>query len=178
MGKASPLLLMPDEVGGGFDETYRGTAGFGEGKLCPSADDEIGEHGVVKVDLQRGSDANRVELSEVLWVVEPAAMDALFAVFEASHAACDGRRWKDYGDIKIFTTVVPPDLGDACLAGRLHFGDDPQKGWQEFTVTVRRGDILAEFTLSHEASGSSDGAVISDAEFYSIVSDALDKLPD
>jgi hypothetical protein len=171
-------LLTAEEVGGGFTETYRGTAGFGEGKLCPSAADEMPERGVVKVDLERGSDADRVQLSEVLWVVELGGMGALFATMEASHAACDGQRWRDYGDVKTFTEVVPPDLGDARLAGRLQFGDEPGQGWREFTVTVRHGDILAEFTLSDESGGSSDGPAISDEDIYAIISDALDKLPD
>jgi hypothetical protein len=171
-------LLTAEEVGGGFEETYRGTAGFAEGKLCPSAEEAIPEHGVVKVDLERGSDADRVQLSEVLWVVEPGGIDRLFATLKASQADCDGQRWRDYGDVKTFTAVVPPDLGDASLAGRLLFGDDPGQGWQEFTVTVRHGDILAEFTLADEWGGSSDGPAISDAQFSAIVSDALDKLPD
>jgi hypothetical protein len=59
----------------------------------------------------------------------------------------------------------------------LQFGDDPDQGWQEFTVTVRHGDILVEFTLSDQAAGSSEGAAISVDEFYAIVSAALDKLP-
>jgi len=171
-------LLTAEEVGAGFRETYRGTAGFGEGKLCPSADDGIPEHGVVKVDLERGSDSDRVELSETLWVVEPGEMDGLFATFEAAQVACDGQRWTDYGDVKTFTAVVAPDLGDACLAGRLQFGDDSEQGWQEFSVTVRHGDILVEFILSDQAAGSSEGAAISDDEFYAIVSAALDRLPD
>jgi len=171
-------LLTADEVGRGFAELYRGTAGFGEGKLCPSADDTFPRHGVVKVDLERGSDADRIQLSEVLWAVEPGEMDALFATLEAAQAACDGQRWRDYGDVKTFTTVVAPELGDRCLAGRLQFGDDPQEGWEEFTVTVRHGDILAEFTLSAEAGGSAQGEAISDDEFYAIVADAMDKLPD
>ncbi|MDH3300556.1 MAG: hypothetical protein OES24_08625 [Acidimicrobiia bacterium] len=171
-------LLTADEVGAGFEETYRGTAGFDEGKLCPSAADVIPEHGVVKVDLERGSDSDRAELSEILWVVEPGEMDRLFATFETAQLACDGQQWRDYGDVKTFTAVVAPDLGDGCLAGRLQFGDDPEQGWQEFTVTVRHGDILAEFILSDEAAGSSEGAAISDDEFYAIVSGALAKLPD
>lgn len=171
-------LLTADEVGAGFTETYRGTAGFGEGKLCPSADDTIPEHGVVKVDLERGSEADRIQLSEVLWAVAPGEMDRLFAQLEAAQAACNGQRWRDYGDVKTFTTAIVPELGDGCLAGRLQFGDDPEGGWQEFTVMVRHGDILAEFTLSDQSAGSPEGAAISDQEFYAIVSDALDKLPE
>jgi hypothetical protein len=59
-------LLTADESGSGFAETYRGTAGFDAGKVCPSSDFTIPGHGAARVELAKGSDADRIELTEVL----------------------------------------------------------------------------------------------------------------
>ncbi len=167
-------LLTAGEAGSGFVEAYRGTAGFDEGKVCPTSDYTIPSHGAARVELTKGSDADRVELTEVLWTVDPAEMDAVVTGIEAAYIACDGQRWTDYGDVKTFSAMAAPDLGDASLAGRLLFGDGPEYMRQEFSVTIRQGELLAEFTLGREGNGE---AALSDAAFYTIISDALAKLP-
>ncbi len=167
-------LMTADEAGSDFVETYLGTAGFDEGKVCPASDYTIPSHGVARVEMTKGSDADRIELTEVLWNVEPAEMDALFAGLETAYIVCDGQQWTDYGDVKTFSNVTAPDLGEASLASRLLFGDGPEYSRQEFSVTIRQGELLAEFTVGHE--GNSE-ATLSDAAFYTIISDALAKLP-
>lgn len=160
-----------------FTETYRGTAAFDAGKVCPASDYTIPEHGAVRVELVTGPDSGEISLTEVLWVVEPGGMDVLFTGLEAAYSACDGEQWMDYGDLKTFTVVEGPAVGDARLAAVLRFGDDPDLIRWERGVTVRKGNVLAEFVLAEEAPDLT-GSAISDDEFDAIVSDGVDKLPD
>lgn len=160
----------------GYTETYRGTAVVGGGKLCPAAQYPIPEHGAVRVELVQGSGSDQIVLSEVLWVVEKADMDALFAALEASHSECDGEEWMDSGDLKTFAVVAPPNLGDDSLAGLLRSGHDPELIREEHIVTFRQGDVLAEIALAEKV-GDSLESTISALELHVLVSVALSKLP-
>jgi hypothetical protein len=110
-------LLSLGDVGGEFEEEYRGQVGVGGGKLCPESDFAFEDVGAVRVAfVWPTGDDQQVELVEMLHVVESGGIDALMAGLEAGVEACDGVEWTDYGETKSFTVVAMPDIADETVA--------------------------------------------------------------
>ncbi|HEY5652458.1 MAG TPA: hypothetical protein VIW46_13510 [Acidimicrobiia bacterium] len=174
-------LLTAEDVGIGLSEQSRGSAGVEGGRLCPDAAFEIEDHGVVRVELTQGAGRDLVSITESLWAVEAGEGEDLFAGLSAAQTSCDRQRWTDYGETYVFTALTPPAIGDDSLAGRLQFGegirgDGPVD--DERTVTIRKGDIVAEFTMHEILDGPEAASAMDDEDFYAIVIRALEKLPE
>lgn len=171
-------LLTEADVGSGFAEESRGRAGVSGGMICPEADFETADVGVVRVAFVRGSGRDEIGLDQVLRVAEQGELDRLFVGMRDAYEACFGVVWTDYGDTRMVEPLMIPEVGDDRIAVHAVRGDPPFDGRHDDDrgVIVRSGDILIEITVSEVHDSAQTPPSLGDEEFLGIVAKALEKL--
>lgn len=166
-------LLTVEDVGGEFTEEYRGQVGVSGGGLCPESTFRFSDVGMVRANF-RGplGDDDQVDLTEMMYVVEPGGITTLMSDLKAGYEACDGVVWTDYGTTQTVEIIDAPAIGDDRLAIRRIEGEPPFEGEVTETTTlyVCEGDVFVEISTDVRSVGSD--------EFERIASVAIDKLPD
>lgn len=160
------LLTEADVVGGDFVEESRGEAGMGGGIICPEADFEFADVGVVGVSVVRRSGRGEV--------------DDLFVGMRDAYEACFGVVWTDCGDTQTVERLMVPEVGDDRIPVHTVRGDPPFDGRHDDDrgVFVRSGDTVIEITISEVHDSAQTQPSIGDGEFLRIVTKALEELTD
>jgi hypothetical protein len=174
-----PALLTAAEVGGDFEEMFRGGVGAGGGSVCPESGFEVEGVGAERVELVWSLDDDRdVILEEVVRVVESGGMDALMAGLAAAHEACFGSVWTDYGQTQTVEPYDVPSVGDTRIGVLWLGGDPPFDGRidESRRILVAIGDVFAEISVSETLDGRSATPSVSDSEFAAIIETAVAKL--
>lgn len=159
-------LLTEADVGGDFVEESRGEAGMGGGIICPEADFEFADVGVVGVSVVRRSGRGEV--------------DGLFVGMRDVYEACFGVVWTDCGDTQTVERLMVPEVGDDRIPVHTVRGDPPFDGRHDDDrgVFVRSGDTVIEITISEVHDSAQTQPSIGDGEFLRIVTKALEELTD
>ena len=172
-------LLSLSDVGGGFEEEYRGQVGVSGDKLCPDSDFAFEDVGAVRAAfVWPTGDDEQVELVEMLHVVESNGIAVLMADLEAALESCDGIEWTDYGETKSLTVMAAPEIGDTSLAAQSP-ANPPSEGRFDYgrRIYAAQGDIFVEITIWESLEGAAASPVVSDDEMHRIAAAAVSKLP-
>ncbi len=165
-------LLTVEEVGGEFTEEYRGQAGVSGSGLCPETTFRFSDVGMVRANfLWPLGDDEQVELTEMMYVVEPGGITTLMSDLKAAYEACDGVVWTDYGTTQTVEVIDSPEIGDDRLAVRRIEGEPPfDRDVTETTILyICHGDVFVEISTDVRSVGSD--------EFERIASMAIERLP-
>lgn len=176
-----PALLTAADVGGDFEETFRGGVGMGGGSVCPESDFGVEGVGALRVEFVWSRDDDRdVTIEEVVRVVESDGIDALMAGLAAAHDACFGVVWTDYGQTQTIEPYSVPPVGDARIGVLWLGGDPPFDGRIDASrrALVAVGDVLAEISVSEALDGRSATPAFGDGEFADIIETAVAKFGD
>jgi hypothetical protein len=173
-----PYLLTLDDVGDGFTEQRGGQVTYDIGHLCPGTEISIGQVGAVKADFVKPSGGHEISVTQHIWTDSPDLIDAYMTNLKTAFEECDGVAWEYYGETSVRVIMDPPAVGDDRIAVHEWSPDDESDVVDWRTVFVRRGDIVASVTVAEGRADWTAPRAMTDEEFYAIVSDAIDKLPD
>lgn len=172
-------LLTADQIGGGFEQEFRGSVGSSGGSVCPESEFRFQDVGMVRAAFVGavGSGA-RIEIEQMMYVVGEDGIGTLMAGLRAAYEACDGLVWTDYGEKKTVTTMMIPDVGDDSLAVAFPPPRYPESGTYDYgrAVYVASGNVFIEIACWETLEGQPALPVISDAELSRIATQAVANL--
>ena len=173
-------LLTAEELGGGFEEEFRGGVGVSGGAVCPESEFRLDDVGMMRATFTRevGGDG-QIEIEEMAYVVEGGGIDVLMSELKSAYEACDGLVWTDYGEKKTVTTMAAPDVGDDSFAVAFPPAEYPEKGSYDYgrSVYVAAGDVFIEIRCWESLDGKPAAPVTSNADLYRIARQAVANLP-
>ena len=173
-----PYLLTLDDVGDGFTDQRGGQVTYDIGHLCPETGISIGQVGAVKAWFSRPSGEYEISVEEHLWTDSPDQLDARMADLKTVFEECDGVAWEYYGETSVREIMNLPTVGEDRIAVYEWSPDDEDDVVDRRTVFVLHGDILASITIAEGRADWTAPRAMTDEECYSVVSSAIDKLPD
>jgi hypothetical protein len=172
-------LLTVDDIGGGFEEDFRGAVGVSGGRICPASDFRSPDTGMVRATFTRALGAEaRIEIEQMMYVVEAGGIDRAIADLEAAYEACDGLVWTDYGEEKTVEMLAAPDIGDRSFAVAFPPPGSRGDGTYEYgrSVWAASGNVLIEIRCWETLTTDGAAAVMSDEDLYRIVEQAVANL--
>jgi hypothetical protein len=176
-----PALLTVADVGGDFEEMFRGGVGVGGGSVCPESEFEIESAGAERVEFVWALEDDRdVTLEEFVRVVESEGIDTFMEGLTAAYDSCFGVVWTDYGQTQTVEPYAVPSTGDARIGVLWLGGDPPFDGRIDASrkIFVAVGDVFAEVSVSQALDGRSANPTLSDGDFHRIIETAVANLAD